>query len=465
MKIRTFLGVLVGLAIIVAASYMTHHNSGLLTSRVQLGATRSIPLYVAIIGTFLLGFLPPVTALIAQTLKRELAARRRRRQERELQGRQSSLRRALDFHADGQWNHAIEEYERVLAEQPEEFSALVYYGEALRRAGRAHEAVEVHRRASVLYPQSVVMLQQLADDYDAQGESEVGREIRDRILRDFEAVSLRILRRRRNTALGSGRWSEAAELQDRIDQLLRGTADEALLERERGVRLGLSYQRAVQQLEQDRVQEARRAFLTLLAAEPQFIPARIMLGEAEAVSGDEVAAVQAWRTGFEESGNPVFLQRIEDFFIDRGEPVKAIESLRGLIAAAENDLLPRFFLGRLYYRLEMHQEALKVLSGLEERIRTSPTFHLVLARIHQRRGEVGKAVQEYVACIQQAGIQLAEYACRVCGTKYREWYDRCGVCGSWNSVVLDFEEESVSPEALGVREAPVWSVTDDENAD
>jgi len=462
MKIRTLLGVLAGLVVIVAASYVTHHNSGLLTTRVYLSPTHSIPLYAAIIGTFLLGFLPPVTVLVTQTLKRELAARRSRRQERERQGRQSSLRRALDFHADGQWGHAIEEYERVLAEQPEEFTALVYYGEALRRSGRTREAIEVHRRASVLYPQSVVMLQQLADDYDAHGESEVGREIRDRILRDFEAVSLRILRRRRNTALGGGQWPEAGELQDRIDQLLRGSIDESLLDREQGVRLGLSYQRAVQQLEEDRVQEARRAFQSLLDAEPQFLPARIMLGEAEALGGDQVAAVQAWRTGFEQSGNPVFLQRIEDFFIDRGEPVQAIESLRGLIASAENDLLPRFFLGRLYYRLEMHEEALKVLTGLKERISNSPTYHLVLARIHQRRGEVGKAVQEYTACVQQAGLQLAEYVCQVCGTKYREWYDRCDVCRSWNSVGLDFQEEKVLPEALGVHEAPVWSVTEAE---
>ena len=60
-----------------------------------------------------------------------------------------------------------------------------------------------------------------------------------------------------------------------------------------------------------------------------------------------------------------FLQRIEAHFIELGEPVAAIECLRGVIAESDNDLLPRFFLGRLYYRLEMHEEALKVLDGSE----------------------------------------------------------------------------------------------------
>ena len=37
----------------------------------------------------------------------------------------------------------------------------------------------------------------------------------------------------------------------------------------------------------------------------------------------------------------------------------------------DNDLLLRFFLGRLYYRLEMHDEALKILESIGERLAVS----------------------------------------------------------------------------------------------
>lgn len=458
MKIRTVLGVLFALVVVVVATYVNHQNVELFTAPVHLTPARTVPVYVFLIGVFLLGFLPTVGVLVAQTLSSELQERRRRRADRERQAREDSLRRALDLHADGQWHRAIEEYERVLAESPEDFHALLHHGEALRLTGRAAEAVEAHRRASVLYPNSVVLLQQLADDYEASGQPEVGREIRERILRDHEGVSLRVLQRRRNAALGDGDWQRAGALQERIEQLLKGSLDEALLAREESIRRGLSYQRAVALLAEDRVGDARRIFEELLAAEPQFIPARIMVGESERLAGREEAAVAAWRRGFEITGSPVFLQRIEDFFIDQGDPVRAIEGLRALITASANDLLPRFFLGRLYYRLEMHDEALKVLVPLEERIRSSPTYHLVLARIHERRGEIEEAAKAYSRSIQEAGRHVAEYACRICRTRYDDWRDHCEPCRSWNSIEMDFEEERISAEALGVREAPVWGV-------
>jgi predicted Zn-dependent protease len=158
----------------------------------------------------------------------------------------------------------------------------------------------------------------------------------------------------------------------------------------------------------------------------------------------------------------VFLQRIEDHFIERENPLLAIETLHGLIADSRSDLLPRFFLGRLYYRLEMHEEALKVLAGLEDRIRKSPTFHYLLARIRERRGEMHKAVESYRSCVRESRLRTAEYTCRLCRTRFEIWRARCAACSSWNSVELDFDEESVSAEDLGVRRVPMWAVYDED---
>ena len=125
-------------------------------------------------------------------------------------------------------------------------------------------------------------------------------------------------------------------------------------------------------------------------------------------------------------------------------------------------VLPRFFLGRLYYRLEMQKEALKVLAGLEDRIRKSPTFHYLLARNRERRGEMHKAVESYRSCVRESRLRTAEYTCRLCRTRFDIWRARCAACGSWNSVELDFDEESVSAEDLGVRKVPMWAVYDED---
>ncbi|MEE8137952.1 MAG: hypothetical protein V3T81_03635, partial [Thermoanaerobaculia bacterium] len=111
-----------------------------------------------------------------------------------------------------------------------------------------------------------------------------------------------------------------------------------------------------------------------------------------------------------------------------------------------------------YYRLEMHEEALKAFTGLGDRIRKSPSFHLQLARVHERRGEMRKAVESYMACVHEAGVKVSEYECSICRSRYDGWQARCDVCGTWNSVALAFDEDTLSAEELLLKERPVWAV-------
>ncbi len=461
MRVRTYIGLLVAVAAAVVASYWTHQNHVLFYEPFHLTSTTTVPLWIVLVLLFIAGLLPSATALLVQNLKRDLQQRRERRAGREAESLRASFRRAVDYQTDGQWLRSAQELEAVLKGQPDHFSALQRYGEALRHLGRADEALEVHRRALATYPHSVALLYGLADDYEARGDAEIARETRARVLRDYPGFGLAVLRRRRNVAMSMRDWEEAVRQQEAIEALLREAGDSGALAAEAGVAMGLAYQRGVRWLELDRVDEAAERFRELLAKEPLFIPAAIMHGEAELLRGNEEAALEDWRRGYDSTGSPVFLQRIEDHLIETSEPARAIETLRAIIAASQNDVLPRFFLGRLYYRLEMHDEALRMLDSVGDRILASPTFHFLVARIHERRGEMRKAVESYLACVRQLGIDKAEYRCRSCRTRYADWRDRCEQCGTWNSIELDFEEEKVSAEQLGIREAPMWGTSDE----
>lgn len=443
MRLRTLFGLLGALALAVGVVYLAGQNDDLLTRPFQLSGTSSIPVYAALLVVFLLGLLPAATVLMTQTLQRDLARRRRRRRHREVKSLQGTFRRALDFQADSQWGKAAAELEGVLAEKPEDFATLLAYGEVLRHQGRSNEALEVHRRASVLYPRSVAVLYQLAEDYEVAGDVEVARQIRDRVLRDFPGRGLQVLRRRRNAALGRKDWREAGRLQERVEAMLAESGATIDLEREAGVATGLAYQAGVDHLEAERLDEAEQVFRNLLDGSSRFLPARIMLGEVELVRGSQAAAVSIWREGFVETGSPVFLQRIEDHFIESGDPVAGIETLQQLAAAAASPLLPRFFLGRFYARLEMHEEALKILTGLEDRLGRTPGFHALLGQLHGRRGEMRQAVDSLLAAVTEAGIASVEYGCRVCRMSFPDWRDRCDFCGSWSSVELRFDEDLV----------------------
>ncbi len=455
MQIRTYLGILLGVLVVVYVSFLTPLNLDLLVLPFQLGTEINIPLYAALLAVFLAGLLPPVTALLVSSLKRDLAQRRERRRSREAESFNHRFRRAVDFHADGQYGKAASALNSLLTERPEHFATLLRSGQVQRHQGKTEEALEIHRRASVLYPRSVALLYQLAEDYDATGESQVALEIRNRILRDFPSHGLEVMRMRRDQCMAADKWDDAVRWQGKVDALLEDTGDTLAVERERTISQGLAYQSGVALLEKDRPTEAAVVFQGLLDQEPRFIPACIMLGEAELLQDNEEAALDEWRRGFKLTGSPVFLQRLEDHHIEAEQPARAIETLRSLLGQ-DNELLVRFFLGRLYYRLEMHDEALKILEGIGERLDASPTYHFLLGRIRQRRNDQLGAMARYLTCLKRLGVSVASFACQACGAEYAEWQDRCKACGSWNAVELAFQEEQLRAEEVGVVTSPVW---------
>jgi len=224
MRIRTFLGVLTSLGLVVLVSYLTLHNREFLSQPFLLGSSgKTVPLFVLLLGVFTLGFLPPATSLLIGTIKGDLAVRRDRAAQREAESLAASFRRGVDYELDGQPERAAGELRAVVEARPEEFSALLLYGKVLRERGEVSQAVEVHQRLSVLYPANVSPLYQLAEDYEARGEPEVAREIRNRVLREFPGLGLAALYRRRNAALVASELGRALEIDEEI-RALRGSA-------------------------------------------------------------------------------------------------------------------------------------------------------------------------------------------------------------------------------------------------
>ncbi|HVS16057.1 MAG TPA: tetratricopeptide repeat protein [Thermoanaerobaculia bacterium] len=458
MKPRTLFILLGALLVTVVVSFLSVLNRDLLVQPFWLsgvpGAGWNVPLFVVMLALFLSGFLPVVSRMLFENVRRDLAERRARRESRAEESLDQTYRRAVDLLEDGQVSRAARELEVVLAARPDDFSALLACGGALRTLGRPAEAIRVHQRAAEAYPRSVAMQYALAAAFDASGDRSTGDEIRNRILREFPGRGLAVLRERRQRAVSAGDWRTANRLQDEIDALLESVGETYRHAPE--VRQGLVYQRAVTLLEEERPDDAIEVLGELVEQEPAFVAARILLGEARLLQGRPDEAVRAWREGFEATGSPTFLLRVEDHFIESAEPQLAIDTLRELIAGRSDDLLARFFLGRLYYRLEMHDDAWRTLAPLEDRLASSPTFHFLLGRIHERRGEIARAAERFQESARLLGVRNAEFTCRSCGRRYGEWMDRCEGCGAWSSVELSLDLDRLAPESQGVAPAPVW---------
>ncbi len=461
MRVRTFIGILVALLAIVSFAYLTNQNVELLGQPFRLAGDLQVPLYAALMTVFLIGFLPLATLLLIQTLKQDLSRRRQRRFEREAQSWQASFRRAVDLQEDGQWSRAAVELERVLADQPDDFSTLLRYGDVLRQLNRVDEALDVHRRASVLFPQSTAILLELIDDYDACDEFEVANEIRERLLRDFPGAGLSLLRQRRDEALARRDWEATSSLQEKIDALRSGTgeSEDAM---EIATRHILRYQEAAALMEAERFDEAQAILGELIEERPDSIPPRMMLAEIALVAGEADLALQRWRDIYDRTGAATVLQRIEDHFIERGEPLRAIETLRAMIAGAEDDLLPRFFLGQLYARLEMRDEAVKILEGIRARVQDSPAYFRLLGELRHRRGEKEAAAEAFRISIANLGLADRRYVCAACRSTHDTWDSLCSVCGTFGLIELQIELDSQRVQERPAIERPTWPVYDRE---
>jgi len=152
----------------------------------------------------------------------------------------------------------------------------------------------------------------------------------------------------------------------------------------------------------------------------------------------------------------VLLTTLENHFLSRERPERAIEIFRHAVSTSRPDTLPRFFLGKLFYRLEMVDEALAEFSALRDRASYTPTLSYYLARILERRGRHAEANSHYRRIIREGQLLSTQYRCLSCDSRYDIWVDRCTSCGQWNTVHVDIRED-VSLEDLGISSAPVYS--------
>ena len=184
------------------------------------------------------------------------------------------------------------------------------------------------------------------------------------------------------------------------------------------------------------------------------------LGEAILTQGDEAAAVDVWYDGFRATGSPIFLSVLEEHYLRREEPLQAIEALKRCISEANKDTLARFYLGKLYFRLEMLDDAMAVLQSLEGLASYAPTLHFLLARIHERRGQHREAAASYRRVIKEMDLVQLEYRCRHCSASLVAWDPRCVACGDWNGIEVNFREE-IPLEELGLSSAPIYTAREE----
>lgn len=459
MKIRTVVFLMIGTTLVALVAILYSYNQDLLNQPLLLGRNLSIPVWFCLVLVSGISMLVPLLFGLLRDVRRlfgSLGARRRQRSQQEAEERYLL---GVESMLNGREERALEHFDAVLQLDPENFEALLKGGEVLRTMRRHAEAIEYHRRAARSKEGDLRPLYSLVSDYEDSGAIENAKAVLNRIIELDPKRSLTAYRKYRAICINEGAWDKAWEIQQRIEDLLSEMGRSKKSEKK--YHLGIRTMVAQRLCEQNRERDAIGILRRLAKMEPGFVPAHLRLGKALAAIGQPEEAVEVWESGHQATGHPIFLSTIEDHHLREEQPRRAIEALKAAIWKSQKDIIPRFFLGKLYYRLEMIDEALQQFAQMKGQVTYFPALHYYLARIMERHGNYREALRELETVLQQSELLRIEYACATCGRKYPAWVDYCDRCGEWNSIGVDFKEER-PVEELGISTAPVYTADSQE---
>ena len=350
------------------------------------------------------------------------------------------LQEAQESLAHGLLSEARGTLQAILLERPDHLAAGLLMGEVLMKQGDTETAVKHLETLCLAQPELVEARYQLADALVAARNSDGAVNLLKQLAGDHPKSALRALRRLRALHMEAGRWDEAADAHKRLVTRFQGELNQA--EKAQGV--ALAFQVGLVKVEADLFKDASLIFQQVIKDDASFVPAYLALGRCMILQDQEPQGLEIWLEGFRTTGEGALLQEIEDYFIQCGRPEEGLAVLQRVAATSVHQTTAKFFLGKMYYRLEILDEALVLFQEVRAQVVYSPILFFFMAKIHGRRGRTEQALNEYRQLLRNLGVLKLRYECNVCGRRSPDFLDRCETCGSWNSVHFLFKENELS---------------------
>jgi len=327
-------------------------------------------------------------------------------------------------------------FQKVLAMDPAHVDSLLRLGNIHHKNGDYTEAIRLHLRAHNLDEDNIEVLFALALDYEDSRRTEDALQTLEDVLEKDED-NLRAITRIRDIRQRTGEFEKAEEAQQRVLKL-------SLPEKERQAEqhrlVGLKYETGRAFLEVGSLDKAKRSFKAVLKIDKDFVPAYLGLGEVLIEEDDTAEAASLWEDAYKNTGSIILLHRLEDLYLKLSNPVKIINLYKEAVARTPKNVNLTFFLGKLYYRLEMVDEAFDILSAIDSSTSQLTDLHKLLGNLYLRQGNQAKASEEFKKALAFSDQHIVPYRCGNCEHFSPEWSGRCPRCGKWNTFGIDLDK-------------------------
>ena len=322
---------------------------------------------------------------------------------------------------------AIGLFQKILVLKPNHTDSLLCLGNGYRIEKNFSEAIRLHKKAKSLDEKNREILYALAKDYEEAGRYEEAIQSLKEALA-IEETDLNALNKLRDILILLGRWEEAHHIQEKIIKNNFIYSPQGIKESQ-DLFLGLKYEVGKNFLENGDLDMAKKYFKSAFKLNKNFLPAYIGLGEV-LISEDKIEeAGEFWEKAFLLNGNHILLFRIEDLYLEMGQPAKIISFYHNIVRRDPDNVVNKFYLGKLYYRLEMIDDAYNLLVLIENHEGRFPDLHKLLGLIYSRKGILKQAVEAFKRALHLKEAVKVPYYCPVCDYHTHDWSGRCHRCG------------------------------------
>jgi lipopolysaccharide biosynthesis regulator YciM len=420
--------------LLLALGYFAVLNEETITLNVAPKTAYEMPKIALILLSFAVGMAVMLIYFFIRDTRRFIENRQhQRRQKRDLHIQELYSQALNAILADNE-DEARSALESILQEEPAHMDALLRLGDIAEGNEDHPKALNYYKRARDIQTQNIEVLFSLERIMEKTGRSSEASMYLDEILR-LDPDNLTALYRKRSLLEKGEKWDDLIAIQRRI---IKSAHNEKDRQREQKNLIGYKYEQGRHSLESGAMDKAEKTFKTTLRLDRNFVPAYLGLAEVLLRKGESEDAIALLQKGFEQTSSTVILARIEDLLINLGEPGRLIALYRNSAYNDPRNQALRFLMGKVFYRLEMLDDAFETLSAVDAGGAPYPELHQLLGNIYLRRKQSEKAAEEFRKVIDIKKPFLLPYCCNSCGYTSPDWSGRCPNCREWDTFQFNF---------------------------
>ncbi len=403
--------------------------------KIPFGEAYETPTIALILLSIAIGGLAMLFVFVVRDTKRYVDSWQYQKKQKKNEKVQELYSKALNYlFAHHNQTESKELLKEILVEEPEHLNALLQLGDIALSEDDFQKAREYFQSARDLNPRNIEVLFSLERLMEKTGRWADALRYIEEIL-DLDDENLSALYKKREIFERQEKWDDLVFVQKTI---LKNEHAEKNKARERQNLVGYKYEYGRHSLENGDLEKAKKAFRTVLRLEKDFIPASLGLAEVLLREGESEEAINLLEKEYEHTSSMIVLLRLEDLLISIGEPLRLIRIYKNNISRNPQEPVVKFFLGKLFYRLEMIDDAFETMASIDTGGTVYPEMHKLMGNLYMKRNQVDKAVREYKKALDShiyaAGLS---YSCKNCGHVSPDWSGRCTNCKGWSTYQLN----------------------------